>query len=180
MSDEERAPLAYITTPVHLEYDHSAGVAATGFLRGLTEKKILGARCGPDAPVLVPPRGADPRTSELARELVQVSDKGTVVTFSVIRVPSENIHFELPYVCISVLLDGAGVPMFHVLQNCPLEDVRIGMRVVAKWVEDSKLEAEHHEHRVLRAARRAGRQVRRDQGAHVMRCTRELALREDA
>jgi uncharacterized OB-fold protein len=139
VSDDAPAPLKYITTPVRLEYDYSAGVAATGFLRGLVEKKILGARTGPDAPVLVPPRGADPRTSELASEMVEVSDTGTVVTFSVIRVPSDNIHFELPYVCISVLLDGAGVPMFHVVQNCPVEDVRIGMRVKAKWVADAEL-----------------------------------------
>lgn len=137
---EERKPLQYITTPVHLEYDHSAGVAATRFLRGLTQKKILGARTGPGEPVMVPPRGADPRTSELAQEMVEVSDHGTVVTYSVIRVPSENIPFELPYVCISVLLDGAGVPMFHVLQNCELEDVRIGMRVKAHWAPDEKLE----------------------------------------
>lgn len=133
------APIQYITTPVRLEYDHSAGVAATRFLRGLARRKILGARTGPGAPVMVPPRGADPRTSELAQEMVEVSDTGTVVTYSVIRVPSENIKFELPYVCISVLLDGAGVPMFHVLQNCPLDRVRIGMRVRAKWVPDAKL-----------------------------------------
>jgi len=136
---EAREPLKYITTPVRLEYDFSAGTAATRFLRGLRHKKILGARTGPGEPVLVPPRGADPRTSELAQEMVEVKDTGTVVTYSVIRVPSENIHFELPYVCISVLLDGAGIPMFHVLQNCPLEDVRIGMRVKAKWVPDDQL-----------------------------------------
>ena len=138
MSEEAQEPLQYITTPVHLEYDHSAGEAATGFLRGLMQKKVLGARSGPGAPVMVPPRGADPRTSELASEMVEVSDKGTVVTFSIIRVPSENIPFELPYVCISVLLDGAGVPMFHVLQNCELDDVRIGMRVQAKWAPDDE------------------------------------------
>ncbi len=138
MSDAPE-PILYIKTPIRLEYDHSAGVATTDFLRGLEKRKILGARTGPDAPVLVPPRGADPRTSELAREMVEVSDKGTVVTFSVIRVPSQNISFELPYVCISVLLDGAGVPMFHVLQNCDLDDVRIGMRVQAKWVADAEL-----------------------------------------
>ena len=138
MSDAPE-PILYIKTPVRLEYDHSAGVATTGFLRGLEKRKILGARTGPDAPVLVPPRGADPRTSELASEMVEVSDKGTVVTFSVIRVPSQNISFELPYVCISVLLDGAGVPMFHVLQNCEPSDARIGMRVQAKWVADEDL-----------------------------------------
>ncbi len=89
--------------------------------------------------MLVPPRGADPRTSELAQEAVEVKDTGTVVTYSIIRVPSENIKFELPYACVNVLLDGADVGFFHVLQNCPLEDVRIGMRVRAKWVDDDQL-----------------------------------------
>jgi len=133
-------PLKSIVTPVRLEYDHSAGAAATGFLRGLKQKKILGARTGPGEPVLVPPRGADPRTSELAAELVEVSDKGTVVTYSVVRVPSENIPFELPYVCVTVLLDGANLGFFHVLQNCPLDEVRIGMRVQAHWLPDDELQ----------------------------------------
>lgn len=136
---EEREPLKSIVTPVRLEYDHSAGMAATGFLRGLKQKRILGARSGPGQPVLVPPRGADPRTSELAAELVEVADKGTVVTYSIVRVPSENIHFELPYVCVNVLLDGASIGFFHVLQNCPLDQVRIGMRVKAHWAPDAEL-----------------------------------------
>jgi hypothetical protein len=138
MSDE-REPIKAIVTPVRLEYDFSAGLAATTFLRGLARKKILGARSGPGQPVLVPPRGADPRTSELAAESVEVADVGTVVTYSIIRVPSENIKFELPYVCVNVLLDGASIGFFHVLQNCPLDQVRIGMRVRAKWVDDAKL-----------------------------------------
>jgi uncharacterized OB-fold protein len=92
--------------------------------------------------VLVPPRGADPRTAELADELVEVSDKGTLVSFSIIRVPSENIAFELPYVCITVLLDGAAVPMFHVLQGCEVEEVRIGMRVQARWAAEKSVSAQ--------------------------------------
>jgi uncharacterized OB-fold protein len=133
-------PLKSIVTPVRLEYDFTAGKAATLFVRGLAQKKIIGARTGPGAPVLVPPRGADPRTSELAAEAVEVSDKGTVVTYSIIRVPSENIKFELPYACVNVLLDGAAIGFFHVLQNCPLAEIRTGMRVQAKWVADDKLD----------------------------------------
>jgi uncharacterized OB-fold protein len=136
---DAREPIRAIVTPVRLEYDVTAGKAATLFLRGLAQKKIIGARSGPGQPVLVPPRGADPRTSELAAEAVEVEDTGTVVTYSIIRVPSENIKFELPYACVNVLLDGASIGFFHVLQNCPLEDVRIGMRVRAKWVDDDKL-----------------------------------------
>ncbi len=138
MSDASE-PIKAIVTPVRLEYDFTAGKAATLFLRGLARKKIIGARSGPGQPVLVPPRGADPRTSELAAEAVEVKDTGTVITYSIIRVPSENIKFELPYACVNVLLDGASIGFFHVLQNCPLDQVRIGMRVRAKWVDDEKL-----------------------------------------
>ncbi len=62
-----------------------------------------------------------------------------MVTYSIVRVPSENIKFELPYVCINILLDGSDIPMFHVLQKCALEDVRIGMRVQAHWLPDDQL-----------------------------------------
>ena len=79
------------------------------------------------------------KVPELLAEQVEVKDTGTVVTYSIIRVPSDNIKFELPYTCVNVLLDGASVGFFHVLQNCALEDVRIGMRVKAKWVDDSEL-----------------------------------------
>ena len=65
-------------------------------------------------------------------EVVELSDKGTVVTFSIVRVPSENIPLELPYITINVLLDGADTILIHVL-DAKLEDVRMGMRVQAVW-----------------------------------------------
>ena len=139
MSDAPE-PIKSIITPVHLEYDFTAGAAATMFLRGLARRKIIGARSRPGEPVMVPPRGADPRTAELTPEAVEVSDQGTVVSYSIVRVPSDNIPFELPYVCINVLLDGAGLAFFHVLQECPLDEVRLGMRVKAHWAPDDQLD----------------------------------------
>jgi len=135
-------PVKSIITPVRLEYDFSAGREQSIFLRALATGKILGARSPGGDLVYVPPRGADPRTAEPTPELVEVSDKGTVVTYSIIRVPSENIDFELPYVCINVLLDGSDIPFFHVLQNCELDAVRLGMRVRAKWLPpDERVES---------------------------------------
>ena len=49
------------------------------------------------------------------------------------RVPSENIDVPLPFACAHVLLDGADIPFFALIQECPLEDVRMGMRVEAVW-----------------------------------------------
>jgi hypothetical protein len=127
-------PVGSVLTPIRLEYDFVAGREQSIFLRALAHKTILGAReVGGDL-VYVPPRGTDPRNAKPTPELVEVSDKGTVVTYSIIRVPSENIKLDLPYVCINVLLDGSDIPFFHVLQKCDLTDVRIGMRVQAQWL----------------------------------------------
>jgi hypothetical protein len=54
-------------------------------------------------------------------------------------VPSENLSFHPPYACVQVLFDGADIPMGHVLQECALEDVRMGMRVQAVWAPKEEL-----------------------------------------
>jgi uncharacterized OB-fold protein len=123
-----------ISTPVALDYDYVTGRAQSRFLRGIAEGRILGQRCIECRRVYVPPRGACPRCAVRTEEEVQVSNKGTVTTFCIVRVPSENLSFNPPYTCAAVLLDGADIPMLHVLQECALEDVRMGMRVEAVWV----------------------------------------------
>lgn len=138
---EEKAPVTYIRTPIRLEYDYSAGLASTRFLRGLGKGKIIGARAGSDGPVYVPPRGADPKQGLPLDQEVEVSDKGTVTTFCIVRVPSDNLSFNPPFACVLVLLDGADIPMSHVIQECDLEDVRMGMRVQAVWVPKNELAA---------------------------------------
>jgi uncharacterized OB-fold protein len=46
---------------------------------------------------------------------------------------------ECPYVCALVLLDGADVAMFGLMQEMPYEEVEPGLRVEAVWVDDSEL-----------------------------------------
>jgi uncharacterized protein len=128
-----------ITTPVVLDYDYVTGRAQSRFLRGIAEGRILGQRCVECKRVYVPSRGACPRCAVRTEEEIQVSDKGTVTTFCIVRVPSENLAFNPPYACASVLLDGANIPFMHVLQECALEDVRMGMRVQAVWVPKEQL-----------------------------------------
>ena len=62
-----------------------------------------------------------------------IEGKGTVTTFCIVRVPSENIELKLPYVAAHILLDGADIPFFALIQECEAEDVRMGMRVEAVW-----------------------------------------------
>ena len=62
-----------------------------------------------------------------------MSDRGTITTFCIVRVPSENIDLKLPYCAANILLDRSDMPMIALLQECDAEDVRIGMRVEAVW-----------------------------------------------
>jgi uncharacterized OB-fold protein len=128
-----------ITTPVILDYDYVTGRAQSRFLRGIAEGKILGQRCVECRRVYVPSRGACARCAARTEEEIELPDKGTVTTFCIVRVPSENLSFNPPYACVAVLLDGANIPFNHVLQECALEDVRMGMRVQAVWVPKEEL-----------------------------------------
>ncbi len=80
-----------IKTPIRLDYTYTAGRATTRFLRGMAEGRILGQRCPECRKVYVPPRGACPTCGVPTDEEVEVSGKGTVTTFCIVRIPSESL-----------------------------------------------------------------------------------------
>lgn len=132
-------PVRAIETPTRLTYTYTPGRASTRFLRAIEQKKLMGQRCPGCRKVYVPPRGACARCGLPTEEQVPVSDKGTLVSFCIVRVPSENIQLELPYVAGSILLDGADIPFQALVREVKPEDVRMGMRVQGVWVDDSEL-----------------------------------------
>jgi len=132
-------PVKSILTPVRLEYTYAAGRASRRFLRGIAEGRILGQRCPGCKKVYVPARGSCPRCALPTEEEVDVSDKGTVTTYCIVRIPSENLGISPPFACAHILLDGADIPFFHVISECPLDRVRMGMRVQAVWVPKAEL-----------------------------------------
>lgn len=134
----EDESLDSIVTRVHVEYTYTPGIAATRYLRGLKQGKLLGQASDSSGLVYIPPRGACPRDGVPTSQEVEVSDKGTVVTLTVVRVPSENIKVELPYCVANILLDGSDTSFTGLIQECSMEDVRIGMRVEAVWREPSE------------------------------------------
>ncbi len=132
-------PVRSIRTPIRLEYRMAAGRAQGRFLKGLSEGRILGQRCPRCGKVYVPPRGLCPVCAVVTDRDVELSDKGTVTTFCVVNLPFSGQQIEIPYVCASVLLDGADVPLFHLVQEVPAEEVRMGMRVEAVWAPREEL-----------------------------------------
>ncbi len=131
-------PVRSIEAPVRLVYTHVAGRAASRFLHGIAEGRILGQRCPVTGKVYVPPRGASPTHGVPTGEEVEVADTGTVTTFCIVRLPAANLSVKPPFAAAHVLLDGADIPFFHVIGGCPLEDVRMGLRVRAAWVPEAE------------------------------------------
>ncbi|MDP6980566.1 MAG: Zn-ribbon domain-containing OB-fold protein [Myxococcota bacterium] len=138
MSEETLEPVKVLVTPVRCAYDFTPGQATTRFLRGMEKGKIMGQACDGCGRVYVPPRGACARCGRATSKEVELKDTGTVVSFSIVRVPSENITVELPYVAANVCLDGADIAFTALMQECPYDQVRLGMRVKAVWLPESE------------------------------------------
>jgi uncharacterized OB-fold protein len=135
---EEREPIKMIVTPVRCEYMYTPGTATQKFLRNVEKGKLIAQACGKCDKVYIPPRGACPRCGVPTVRGVELGNKGTVLTYSVIRVPSENIQVELPYAAASILIDGADISITALLQEVDYDQVRIGMRVEAVWKPESE------------------------------------------
>jgi len=127
-----------VRTPARLDYVYTAGAATTRFLKGIGQGKILGERA-PGGKVYVPSRGADPQLGVATSEQVEVAHVGTVTSFCIVNVAFYGQGMEIPYTSALILLDGADLPIMHLIQECPVEDVHIGMRVEAVWVDDADL-----------------------------------------
>jgi uncharacterized OB-fold protein len=132
-------PVRGLRVPARLDYTFTAGEATSRFLRGIKEKRILGERCPVCQKVYVPPRGACPEDGVPTAEQVEVKDTGIVTTFCVVNLDFTGRGQEIPYVSATVLLDGSDIGLFGLVSECPWEEVRMGMRVEAVWVDDADL-----------------------------------------
>jgi hypothetical protein len=72
---------------------------------------------------------------------VEVAQKGTLTSFCIVNVQFYGQAMEVPYTSGLILLDGADLPIMHLLQEVDVKDVRIGMRVEAVWVPDDEITA---------------------------------------
>jgi len=131
-------PVRSVRTPAELRYRYTAGAATNRFLRGIEQKKLLGERA-PGGKVYIPSRGSDPSRGEPTSEVVEVAQKGTLTSFCIVNVQFYGQAMEVPYTSGLILLDGADLPIMHLLQEVDVKDVRIGMRVEAVWVPDDEI-----------------------------------------
>ncbi len=119
--------------PVHLDYEVVPGAFYKQYLDGLSQGKIIGGKEPSAGKVYVPPRAADPQTAKPTSEIVEVKDVGVLTTFTIIRIPFEGQKLKPPYCFGAILLDGADNPIYHLISGVPYDEIRMGMRVRAKW-----------------------------------------------
>ena len=125
--------ISMITTPVRLNYTHSASPEESLYLRGLAEGRLLGQRCPACDKVYIPPRGACPTDGVPTQDEVELPDRGIVTTFCIVNVPFLGQRIKPPYVAAYILLDGADIAFLHLVLGCAADEVRMGMRVEAVW-----------------------------------------------
>jgi uncharacterized OB-fold protein len=128
-----------MSAPIRLDYTFTPGVAQTRNLLGLARGQFIGQRCPKCRKVYVPSRGSCPTDGVATTEEIQLPDTGTVTTFCVVNVPFAGQSIELPYVCAQILLDGADISFMGLIQEIKADDIRMGLRVKAVWVEPDQL-----------------------------------------
>jgi hypothetical protein len=136
---EGEAPITGVVQPIRLEYTVTAGQALTRYLNGLGEGKIIGGRAPSSDEVYAASRGTDPKTGEPTTIEVEVADRGTITTFCVVNIPGLSaLAPPVPFTSAHILLDGANNTFFGLIRGIATEDVRMGLRVKAKWADELK------------------------------------------
>jgi len=128
-----------LTKPFELGYTYtrSTGPLIGRFLTELREGRIMGVR-GSDGGVIVPPVEFDPVTSAALEELVPVADTGSVTTWCWVKQPTTHHVLRHPFAFALVKLDGADVPMLHVVDAGEESAMRSGMRVKVRWAPERR------------------------------------------
>ncbi len=135
----ERAPGAEVVSDVHLQYTYEPGVTLSAFFAGLSERRIRGGRCPGCSGVYVPPHATCPACRTGPMDPVDLDDRGTITSYTVVHVPFHDMTIDLPFVCAWIRLDGADVSFAHLLGETSTEQVAVGRRVQAVWAADGDL-----------------------------------------
>ena len=138
--DKDKGEILNISALIDVPYNYNAGYYVSRYLRELQEnKKILGVKCPKCKKIYVPPRVSCKYCYVKNDEFVQVSDKGTVVGYTVTTVPYTNPNTgepkKLPYTSAFIKLDGTDTNIMHCLEEGDERKLRAGMRVQAVFAE---------------------------------------------
>ncbi len=117
---------------IYIPNTYAAGAVGSRFLIELRDKKrIMGTKCTACNRVYVPARSICKDCLANLKEWVEVSDKGTLLTYTVCHEPNPVQPVDAPVIYGIVQLDGADTGFVHMLGEVEPEQLRVGMRVQA-------------------------------------------------
>ncbi len=141
MSEQERERLAITSGDAEQPFEWSMGKHTSRFLAELRDnKRIVAIRCPSCQKVYVPPRGVCGECFVPTDEIVELSGKGSVGTFTILSFgfvdPSTGKEKAVPYTWGLINLDGADNTFIHYIEETDKDKVHVGMRVKAVFEEE--------------------------------------------
>ena len=149
--------VAVRTPAARLEFTYRRRQASSRFLQGIAQRKIIGAAGRARQQGL----RAAPRRRPRARAAHHRAGRGRPPRHRHLVLRGERAFYggtmEIPYTTALILLDGADLSIMHLIQECPVDQVRIGMRVEAVWVRRRRARPDPGVDQVVPPHRRARR-----------------------
>ena len=136
-TDKHRPELLTLTSPdVGMPYEWSVGKYGSKFFHEIREHgRFVGIRCPRCGQVRVPPRRICGPCFQELDELVELSDTGTIVAFSIVNYPfidpATGTYKPVPYTYAYVQIDGADNIFSHIINETDADKIKVGMRVKA-------------------------------------------------
>lgn len=135
-SDLEDHKVITVAYQPKAKYSWATGVAMGRFLSGLKAGEIFGTKCEKCGRIAVPPRIFCEWCFRRAESWIQLPDTGIVNTFSISYITTDTTRVKTPKIPAVIQIDSAGNSGFlHLIGEAKPEEVKIGMRVKAVWVE---------------------------------------------
>jgi len=140
MSDPSAGEREILSAPhiLECEYKRSLGSLLGRFFTGLRDHRIEGVRTR-QGKVLVPPAEYDPFTGEsTTADFVEVGPAGVVTSWAWVHEPRPKHPLAKPFAFALIRLDGADTAMLHAVDAGDGSKMSTGMRVTAKWAEETR------------------------------------------
>ena len=103
-------------------------ITLKGFFEEAREGRLSAIRCGSCGELAIPPKELCPSCHERRWELVPLHGTGSVVSFTVIRIPPRGRLAEAPYAVAVVKLD-EGVSLLGRIVGIPFDALTAGLSV---------------------------------------------------
>jgi uncharacterized OB-fold protein len=102
------------------------------FYKLLSQNKLMAGKCLKCGKIHLPPRPLCDNCYEAQFEWVQVSNEGKLLTYTVIHIAPAQFQ-DIPPYAIGILQLDDGLKISGVIQNVPIEQLKIGMTLKIEY-----------------------------------------------